>query len=85
MSNLSNHKEEFTEIYTKERWGKGAGSGSGSAAEYCAKFIDYMNNLFKENPSLTSVVDLGCGDWQYAKHVKWPEDYTGVEVVTSVF
>ena len=74
--------EEFTEIYDKERWGKGKGSGSGSSPNYCRKFVAYLNGIIHDE-EIKTVLDLGCGDWQYAQMINWPY-YLGVDVVESV-
>lgn len=77
-----NHKEVFTNIYEKDIWGNG--SGSGSSYKYCKRYIEFLENFMKEK-NIKNVLDLGCGDWQFSQHVNWEKiNYKGVDVVQSV-
>lgn len=79
------HTEAFTEIYKKERWGKGKGSGTGSDPKYCKKYMQYIQ-LNLDSGFYTQVLDFGSGDWQFSQHIDWKDvNYLGVECVTSVF
>ncbi len=40
----------------------------------------YLHNFIRTN-QIRSVVDIGCGDWQFSKLIDWRDiDYTGVDV-----
>lgn len=78
----------FTEIYNKKAWGAhidGRGSsGPGSRVDIVEPYIQFLQNFLKLN-EIKSVVDVGCGDWQFAKHINWDGiDYTGIDIVGSV-
>lgn len=78
----------FTEIYNKKAWGShidGRGSsGPGSRVDIVEPYIQFLQNFLQLN-DIKSVVDIGCGDWQFAKHIKWDGiDYTGIDIVESV-
>ena len=77
-------KIQFTEIYDKELWGVGRGSGTGSSLFANRKYIRWLENFLKDN-NIKSVIDFGCGDWQFSQHVKWGDiDYLGLDIVESV-
>lgn len=84
---MRNHKQVFTDIYEKEKWGKGKGSGTGSDPDYCAKYIRWLQKFIEEN-EVKSVLDLGCGDRQVYRDMDWSSlegtEYLGVDVVESV-
>ena len=61
----------FDYIYANNLWGKG--SGSGSSYELNKGYIDFLHQFFKIY-KINSVCDIGCGDWQFSKHI----DYTNI-------
>jgi SAM-dependent methyltransferase len=72
----------FDTIYKEERWGKG--SGEGSCLHNCSTYIAYLIEFIHQN-KIQSIVDFGCGDWQYMQHI--PLDginYTGIDVAPSL-
>lgn len=72
----------FDEIYETDAWN--AGSGLGSLEGVTAEYRDLLQSFLKEN-EISSVLDLGCGDWQFSRLIDWSGiDYTGVDVVRSV-
>lgn len=74
-------KQIFEDIYTRQAWGKGKGSGTGSSPVYCALYLDYLRDLMRAN-HYERVLDLGCGDWQLYRGFSWGNiRYTGVDVV----
>lgn len=78
-----NQEAVFEEIYTKERWGKGKGSGTGSDPKYCEKYLQFLANFMDEN-GVTSVLDIGCGDFQLFANFDWSRiDYTGCDISQS--
>lgn len=77
---IRNQEAVFEEIYTKERWGKGKGSGTGSDPEYCRKYLEFLSNFIYEN-DIKSVLDIGCGDWQIYGNFDWSRiEYTGCDI-----
>ena len=71
----------FDLIYKLGLWkGEEAVSASGHGSEQGANvaFVQFLNGLIS-NYSLTSVVDVGSGDWSYMKQVSIPH-YTGYDV-----
>jgi SAM-dependent methyltransferase len=76
----------FKNIYENKRWGiKGSekfNSGTGSDDLISNRFIDFTTNYIKEN-EITSIVDLGCGDFRVGSQYISPQikKYVGVDVV----
>ena len=72
------HGEIFDDIYRNDRW-KG-GSGTGSSEEATRPYREFLHNFLRSN-DIRSVLDLGCGDWQFSQHMDWSGiDYLGVDV-----
>jgi SAM-dependent methyltransferase len=72
----------FDTIYETNEWGFGSGPGSlpSTTRLYRAFLEDF---LVKHN--IGSVLDYGCGDWQFSRLVDWHgAHYTGVDVVKTV-
>ena len=77
-------KDEFTNIYEKELWGQGKGSGAGSRPKFNAPYITFLENFLRDN-NIESVIDFGCGDWQFSRYVDWGSvDYLGLDIVDTV-
>ena len=85
-------KEEFTYIYDNEKWGKNKGSGEGSRPKFNQEYIPFLEDFLKTN-NIKSVIDFGCGDWQFSRYIDWGDkpfstmpkiDYLGLDVVDSV-
>ncbi len=80
--NGCNTMEEFSRIYERNDWGYG--SGVGSLPLNNIDYIKFVQN-FIARKRLTSVVDLGCGDWQFSRFIDWSGvQYVGIDVVDSV-
>lgn len=84
----SNIEEAFTYIYNEKIWGVdqyGNGtSGSGSAVQAAAPYIDFLKKFLKKY-EVKSVVDFGCGDWSFSQYIDWSGiSYTGYDVVKEV-
>jgi SAM-dependent methyltransferase len=82
------YEERFERIYGEKLWGVnelGEGfSGGGSKLENIRPYYEYLT-YFLSSKNIRSVVDLGCGDWEFAKHMDWTGiDYKGFDVVKSV-
>jgi SAM-dependent methyltransferase len=75
-------KERFEEIYAKNEWGEGSGEGSFPINNQ--GYIAFLEAFIKEK-SVRSVLDLGCGDWQFSKYIRWGAvKYQGYDIVSSV-
>jgi len=72
----------FEAIYNKSFWG--GGSGAGSSPQYARPYMQLLQ-AFLENNAIHSVVDIGCGDWQFSRFINWgSRSYLGIDVVGSV-
>ena len=60
----------------------GMGSGPGSAPAYTERFRAFLADFMRKH-DVKTVVDYGCGDWQWAKLVDWPT-YQGFDIVPSL-
>jgi SAM-dependent methyltransferase len=82
MVGVDEHKRVFNWYYSSKIWG--GGSGSGSTPEVTAPYRDFLTDFMKQH-AIKSVVDLGCGDWQFSHLIDWTGiDYTGVDVSSVV-
>lgn len=69
----------FTDIYTKNLWQ--CGSGTGSKVSATEIYREFLQKYMKEH-NIKSVVDYGCGDWQFSCLIDWTGiDYTGYDIV----
>ncbi|MDB5459530.1 MAG: hypothetical protein JWO72_1271 [Caulobacteraceae bacterium] len=79
--------EIFGDIYRDAVWGGRPGefnSGLGSDDDVSADFVSVVRDYIKTN-SLTSIVDLGCGDFRVGSRLLQPGlAYTGVDVVPAL-
>ena len=76
----------FTEIYQKGMWGKRDAlySGTGSRGSAADQYVSAIQQFIDAN-RISSVVDLGCGDFQIGMRIAEScERYTGVDVVKFV-
>lgn len=72
----------FSEIYESNSWTNG--SGPGSHPEACRPLIDLLNRFLNDN-NISSIVDFGCGDWQFMSNIDLKDrTYTGFDLVDSV-
>jgi SAM-dependent methyltransferase len=81
-------KAAFDGIYKNAVWGRneeGAGnSGTGSTLQSTAGYRDYLQKFLAEH-QIKSVVDAGCGDWEFSKAIDWTGiDYKGFDIVDDV-
>ena len=82
------HEEAFTRIYDHATWGRnseGRGySGGGSLVSNAQPYMDFVEDFIKQH-NIKTVVDVGCGDWEFSRHMDWNGvTYTGYDVVKSV-
>lgn len=74
--------KRFEEIYAKNEWLHG--SGEGSLPQHTKGYARFLEKYVSEN-KIKSVVDMGCGDWQFSKDISWGDaKYHGFDVVPSV-
>ncbi len=78
----------FNGIYADAAWGTNdAGepsSGSGSTLASTVLYRAFLQAFLKEH-DIHSVVDAGCGDWEFSQAMDWRGiDYRGYDVVPSV-
>ncbi|ARU54368.1 SAM-dependent methyltransferase [Oleiphilus messinensis] len=72
----------FETIYETNEWGKG--SGEGSFPEHTGGYVRFLEKFIKTR-NIKSIVDVGCGDWQFSRYVNWQgASYQGFDVVQSV-
>ena len=72
----------FQRIYQQNAWGYGSGHGStpGTTKQYRA----YIEGFIAAN-GISSVIDVGCGDWQYSRLINWQgAEYLGLDVVPEL-
>ena len=82
INKSSNKSNVFDRIYEQDLWVGGSGPGSHPRAT-----LEYRYTLekFLYDNDVKSVVDFGCGDWQFSKYIHWGEiDYTGYDVANMV-
>ena len=74
--------KEFGKIYERNAWGYG--SGVGSLPLNNIQYMELVRTFIARN-RLGSVVDFGCGDWQFSRFINWSGvRYIGVDVVEAV-
>jgi 2-polyprenyl-3-methyl-5-hydroxy-6-metoxy-1,4-benzoquinol methylase len=74
--------EVFSKIYKEDLWQ--GGSGAGSKIENVKEYVDILQKYI-DKPEINTVLDLGCGDWQFSKFLDLSSvSYLGVDVVESV-
>lgn len=81
-------EETFIEIYKNNVWGyndQGEGiSGGGSSVEATLAYRQFLQDFFKAF-DIHSVVDAGCGDWEFSRAIDWTGiNYMGFDVVPNV-
>ena len=76
------NKEVFSKIYKENLWH--GGSGVGSKLENVKEYVEVLQKYI-DKPEVKTVLDLGCGDWQFSKFLDLSSvSYLGVDVVESV-
>jgi hypothetical protein len=74
----------FDEIYRRGHWGTGPNgkgtSGSGSTLVRTVEYRRFLENFIREN-NIASIVDGGCGDWEFSRQVDWGDaTYLGLDI-----
>ena len=73
----------FDKIYKHNTWM--FGSGSGSVPINNKPYIEFLKDLLA-NKQISSVIDIGCGDWQLAKNINWNGiKYLGIDTMAQRF
>src|SRR4051794_8719682 len=79
VPDASRARAAFTEIYRHDHWE--AGSGIGSMVEHVRPYITFITDFMRTN-DIRSVVDVGCGDWQFSSTMDWSGiSYCGFDLV----
>lgn len=81
---ISSVSETFSKIYQNNVWGNG--SGVGSLPEHTVGYRKTLIDLIRSK-NIRTVLDYGCGDWQFSSLIPWRDlvdYYTGVDVVDFV-
>ena len=74
--------DRFVEIYANNEWE--TGSGEGSLGVQTKGYRKFLQN-FLEQKKIASVVDMGCGDWQFSQYISWEGiSYLGYDVVPEI-
>jgi glycosyltransferase involved in cell wall biosynthesis/SAM-dependent methyltransferase len=74
--------EEFSAIYRNNAWGYG--SGVGSLPDNNVRYIELVQS-FLEKERVQSIVDFGCGDWQFSRFMDWKgATYVGLDLVPDL-
>jgi 2-polyprenyl-3-methyl-5-hydroxy-6-metoxy-1,4-benzoquinol methylase len=72
----------FTNIYNNDEWT--LGSGPGSQLRNVKMYLHFLQKILIEY-DIKSVIDLGCGDWTFSKHINWKGiNYVGIDIVESI-
>src|SRR6266542_6700269 len=81
---MNDATEVFTRIYNGHEWGGLSRSGPGSDLQLLKPYLDVLGAVI-EQKSISSVVDIGCGDWALSKHVNWNGlNYIGIDIVPEL-
>jgi SAM-dependent methyltransferase len=82
IKNFCPASHKFSEIYDKNLWH--CGSGEGSLPSYTISYRHFLEKFLREY-NIKSVIDIGCGDWQFSKFIDWSNyNYIGLDCVQSV-
>jgi SAM-dependent methyltransferase len=72
----------FDKIYENSYWGKG--SGGGSSPEATEPYKIFLENFIRQH-DIESIVDLGCGDWQFSQFLDFGSaTYFGIDASKNV-
>jgi SAM-dependent methyltransferase len=86
-------QETFEKIYAERVWGAAPDggkfySGDGSKPEASAAYEAFVVDVLRRYPHLSSLVDIGCGDFQVSARIleasPRPIDYTGCDIARTV-
>ncbi len=81
-ASLDRVQAKFSAIYRNNEWG--FGSGVGSLPDNNTGYMRFLEAFLREH-QIASVVDFGCGDWQFSRLVDWNgARYLGLDLVPEV-
>jgi len=78
----------FSDIYQRAGWScneRGEGtSGIGSTVRNAQPYMGFLEQFIREK-KIKTVVELGCGDWEFSQYINWGDvRYIGYDVVKNV-
>ena len=74
-------EEKFTDIYQNNLWGsKETKSGLGSELKNTITMLENLPKII-EKYKIKSILDVGCGDWNWFKEMDIDTAYTGIDIV----
>tara|TARA_R100001132_G_C3260357_1_gene84651 strand:- start:627 stop:1202 length:576 start_codon:yes stop_codon:yes gene_type:complete len=74
-------EEKFTDIYQNNLWGsKETKSGLGSELKNTITMLENLPKII-EKYKIKSILDVGCGDWNWFKEMDIDTTYTGIDIV----
>jgi SAM-dependent methyltransferase len=80
-------KDVFTRIYKNNEWGGESGqycSGHGSSGYHASLYADVIKKFIRDK-EITSVVDLGCGDFTVGHKLQMDNiKYIGIDIVEDL-
>lgn len=77
-------EEAFTKIYQSGKWNEKGFSLSGAGIGVNRGYVAFLQEFMRKN-GIRTVVDLGCGDWQFSQYIDWSGiQYAGYDVVEYV-
>lgn len=82
----TNKTAVFSSIYAENKWGTNPKSGFGSSLTVVQPYIDYLVRIIKNN-NIKTVLDYGCGDWNFSKTINWESlvcSYIGADIVPEI-
>jgi SAM-dependent methyltransferase len=84
QDDLPAEREAFRRHYEEESSAWGRQSGGGSSPYYTIEYRAFLDKFTRMN-AVSSIVDIGCGDWQFSRFLNLDGiDYRGFDVVPSV-
>ena len=77
-------EDKFTEIYLTNGWqSKESRSGHGSELGSTQGIREHLPKIMNEY-KFDTILDIGCGDWNWFKEIDMSMDYTGVDIVKPI-
>lgn len=74
----------FDAIYAQGVWDEDGFSLANSSLSMNLTYVKMLQTFLIDN-KISSVVDIGCGDWQFSRYIDWGGiEYLGLDVVSSV-
>jgi SAM-dependent methyltransferase len=75
-------RKRFSAIYEQNEWG--AQSGVGSLPINTLEYSVFVQQFIHRN-DIRTVVDFGCGSWQFSRFIDWSNvNYLGIDVVPAL-